>query len=296
MTTELPPSPSLTTQLQLVSRWTKDRLRFVRWGRASSDLIFSAFIRLRTLLRPLLSCRCLHTKGNGGVKGAIRWLTRQLPKFRFVARVDIASYYNSINHAVLEEILRRLPQIDNELKGLVSQFLQVPDRRQTGVGMVAGSCLSPLLGALYLLPLDQAMEPSATRGQIFYVRYMDDIIILAKTRHHLRSALRKMFAVLKILKLKIHSRQKRFIGKISKGFDFLGYWFQPERKLQPSAECLRRHRTRIRRLYEQGADSRRLRQYVDAWLRWLHAGLRYLVTPTSIQISNITSSTSPTPF
>ena len=186
MTTELPPSPSLTTQLQLVSRWTKDRLRFVRWGRASSDLIFSAFIRLRSLLRPLLSCR---------------WLARQLPKFRFVARVDIASYYNSINHAVL-----------------------------------------------------------------------------------------------KILKLKIHSRQKRFIGKISKGFDFLGYWFQPERKLQPSAECLRRHRTRIRRLYEQGADSRRLRQYVDAWLRWLHAGLRYLVTPTSCQPSNITTTIIPSRF
>jgi hypothetical protein len=71
---------------------------------------------------------------------------------------------------------------------------------------------------------------------------------------------------------------RRFIGRTSKGFDFLGYQVQPGRKLRPSATSLHRLTERARRLYEQGASIKRLRQYVTRWYRWLLGGLDDLVS------------------
>ena len=42
-------------------------------------------------------------------------------------------------------------------------------------------------------------------------------------------------------------------GKLSKGFDFLGYRVVPGRRLRSSAESKRRFAEKFRRLYEQGA-------------------------------------------
>ncbi len=63
-----------------------------------------------------------------------------------------------------------------------------------------------------------------------------------------------------------------------KGFDFLGYQIHPSRRLRPSVESLRRLVVRAGRLYEQGADIRRLWQYVTRWTRWLWSGLDGLVS------------------
>jgi hypothetical protein len=49
------------------------------------------------------------------------------------------------------------------------------------------------------------------------------------------------------------------------GFDFLGYWIHPSRRLRPSTESLHRLATRACRLYEQGAGHGWLRRYVTRW-------------------------------
>ncbi len=109
-------------------------------------------------------------------------------------------------------------------------------------------------------------------GRIFYRRYMDDIIILAKTRNLLRTAIRTVHRSLGPLMLRLHDKQKRHIGKTAGGFDFLGYRLHPDRLLRRSSESLRRLKERARRLYEQGASMTRLRLYVVMWWRWLLGG------------------------
>ena len=71
---------------------------------------------------------------------------------------------------------------------------------------------------------------------------------------------------------------KRCIGKLSNGFDFLGYRVVPGRRLRTSAEGRRRFTEKFRRLYEQGADNRRLWRYAERWCRWRRAGLDGLVS------------------
>ena len=211
-----------------------------------------------------------------GVKGTVRTLTGIAPEYRFVARFDVARYYDSMDHSVLLALLAR-EDPSERLFAIVSEYLARPDMRRTGRGMVAGGSLSPLLGALYLKPLDDAIERLVASGKIFYVRYMDDFVLLARTRWHLREAIATVYRVMKELKLCLH-REKRFVGKIGGGFSFLGYRVHPGRKLRPSTEGVRRMTTRFRRLYEQGATGTRLWEYVSRWTRWLWGGLDGLVS------------------
>jgi len=88
---------------------------------------------------------------------------------------------------------------------------------------------------------------------------MDDFVVLAKTRHQFRKAIKKVHAVMRQLKLTLHQEQKCFIGKTETGFDFLGYQVNPRQQLHPSAESIKRLTHRYRRLYEQGVSLERLR-------------------------------------
>ena len=59
--------------------------------------------------------------------------------------------------------------------------------------MIAGGCLSPLLAALMLTPLDQAMGAAGRSGGIGYIRYMDDFIVWTrqdKTRHSFKRVIK----------------------------------------------------------------------------------------------------------
>ncbi len=55
----------------------------------------------------------------------------------------------------------------------------------------------------------------------------DDMLVLAPTRWKLRQAVRVVNQALGALKLD-QAPDKTFIGRIEKGFDFLGYHFSPE--------------------------------------------------------------------
>ena len=145
----------------------------------------------------------------------------------------------------------------SQSRAIVKDYLRLPDRRQTGCSMTAGGSLSPLLAAVMLIPLDEAMNRLFRRYGLFYVRYMDDFVIMAQKRHQLRRAIKRVHEVLQRLGLRLHG-SKRLIGKLSKGFDFLGYRVVPGRRLRSSAESKRRFDEKFRRLYEQGASSMRL--------------------------------------
>ena len=61
-------------------------------------------------------------------------------------------------------------------------------------------------------------------------------------------------------------------GRIAKGFDFLGYSFEPK-GLSLAPKTLANFLDRITQLYEQGADVRRIGQYFGNWWRWVRTGV-----------------------
>lgn len=96
--------------------------------------------------------------------------------------------------------------------------------RDVSRGISLACPLSPLVAALFLKPLDDAMQGT----DIFYVRFMDDWIVIAPSRWKLRRAVKQVNEILEVLLLEKHP-DKTFIGKADRGFDFLGYHLGPHR-------------------------------------------------------------------
>ena len=221
-----------------------------------------------------ISNRCFHVKGRGGLKGAIRDVMANKEKYPFVFRTDIKSYYDSINH---EGILSKLKfhVKDKRILNLVWQYLnRTVDKNgifyHVKKGIPMGSPLSPLLGALYLHELDNKLEMPG----VFYIRYMDDILVMAAKRWKLKKAIRTINRELEKSGLEKHP-DKTYIGSIEKGFDFLGYHIGPA-ELRLAKKTIENFINRSLRLYEQGppvSRQRRLEAYITNWMRWANGGL-----------------------
>ena len=126
--------------------------------------------------------------------------------------------------------------------------------------------MSPLIGAIFLHKVDTEME----RLGLFYIRFMDDVLVLAPTRWRLRAAVKTVNRLLGALDLEKHP-DKTFMGRIERGFDFLGYHFTRAR-LSLATKTIQNFIEKASRLYEQesraGFASTALEMYVKRWVRW----------------------------
>jgi RNA-directed DNA polymerase len=120
------------------------------------------------------------------------------------------------------------------------------------------------LGAFYLPGPDLMVE----KLKVKYIRDMDDILILAPAKWPLRKAIRVLNKTFNKSGLEQHP-DKTLIGRIKRGFSFLGYFLKPG-TLSVAKKTIKQFKTRVARLYEQGADINRIRDYVKKWLKWVN--------------------------
>ena len=180
-----PPLGARPAGLVIRGLWPADGHRFARSSPAGRERIRSGAARLRTELAQQVSPHCAHVRGHGGVKRAVRFAHAACARLPFAARFDIRSYYESIDHRVLLDLLVQAGAT-LESRALVAQYLALPDARRSGRGLARGGSPSPLPAALYPTPLDRAMESLQPKG-VRSVRFVDDYVICAPTRHKLKT-------------------------------------------------------------------------------------------------------------
>jgi hypothetical protein len=235
---------------------------------ARDALVLRALARVLERVLPV-SCRCVHVRGHGGAKAAVHRASSRLRRLPFVLRTDVRGYYASVDPVKLVERLA-LYVADPEILRLVAALTARTSERgglfRDAGGLPLGCPLSPLLGAFFLHELDQRLEATG----LFFVRYMDDVLVLAPTRWKLRRAVRIVNATLAEVGL-AKAPDKTFIGRAERGFDFLGYQLVPGR-LAPSRAAVERFLERVAQLYEQDlgepCGSPRLDAYVRRWSGW----------------------------
>ena len=165
-------------------------------------------------------------------------------------RSDIKGYYDSIRFDVLMEIIESYV-LHPALLTLIRKALRRTETRGGNFydfydkGIPMGSPLSPLLGAIALIPLDKAI--GQLKG-VFYAHYMDDWVVLTASKTALRKVVKLTHGVLNALHFQLHP-SKTYIGKISHGFNFLGYYMD-DQKILPSKETIRSFHERSSALYE----------------------------------------------
>ena len=110
---------------------------------------------------------CYHVPGKDdekrGAKAAVRHICSRLAENQFVFRSDVKSYYASIDHAVLLDLVRQ-HIADPIVLDLVAQYLRITVDENclystVTIGISLGCPLSPVMAAIYLEPLDRALRP-----------------------------------------------------------------------------------------------------------------------------------------
>lgn len=190
-------------------------------------------------LNPLFDKRYISTSYGCRVGGGVQKATHKLKEFiraqpgtAYILKMDISKYFYRINHDVLMEILRRQIK-DKELLWLLKTIIysdhnfgvelgdhNFQGQRLSSVGMPIGNLSSQMFANLYLNEADQFAKH--VLHVPFYVRYMDDIVIVDTDKQKLRHYLQKMDEFLTDhLALKLNN--KTSIRTETQGVDFCGY-------------------------------------------------------------------------
>jgi hypothetical protein len=250
----------------------KDGHRLTRWTAIDAIVLKAISIVLTEPVQDHIDKRCYHIKGNGGVKGAINKVHDFIKGYQFVVKSDIADFYASMNHQIVMEHCKQVIK-DKSILMIIQQYLTRVeithgDYDLIKEGIVKGCPLSPLMGAIMLKFLDKIVP-----GDCAYARFMDDWLILTKTRGQLRRIIKKMHRVVKNLKFKL-ALDKTYIGRIKNGFDFLGYRFSKNGVIGLAQKTIDNYYNKIATLYEQHRTDHDISYYKRRWKSWALGGLK----------------------
>jgi len=181
----------------------------------------------------------------------MRCITRNGKIKAYGLKMDIKSFFPSIHKATLLELLKpKCKQLEHGAdvyklaevivnhdpvkcarpRGNRQDFNKVPKHKRLGAlgpeyGLPIGNLTSQFFGNVYLNALDQFVK--RTLGVRYYLRYVDDFIILNEDPTQLRVWEQRIREFLnKKLLLKAHENTK--ITLVSKGIDFVGYMIRPD--------------------------------------------------------------------
>ncbi len=146
----------------------------------------------------------------------------------YILKADIKHFFDSVNHEVLLDILKRKIK-DNRILWLTNIILKNFDDRIKG--MPIGNMTSQFFANVYLNELDYFIKRKLKAK--YYIRYVDDFVILHENKNVLETYKEKTTRYLKNLRLELH-QDKSKIFSLYRGVDLLGfrcfYYFKLLRK------------------------------------------------------------------
>ena len=144
----------------------------------------------------------------------------------FVLKCDIRKFFDSIDHNILLELIKRRMSDKNTI-WLINQIVRSFEKEKNK-GIPLGNVTSQLFANIYLNELDQFIKHKLKIK--YYLRYADDFVILGYDNNHLIELIPKISNFLKNnLELKLHPHKVE-IRKFSQGIDYLGYIILPHHK------------------------------------------------------------------
>lgn len=247
--------------MQVITAWHGQRT--VQWCADDALILKWAALCLAPLLPKHKVCR--HLKGHGGYQASVIATQNAIEsrQYQFAYRTDIKGYYEHFPKQRLWQWCQQ--HLDSPiLLNLLYQYIYYSVEQHgefftPELGICRGCALSPLIGGSYLYDLDCALN--AQRG-LFYERYMDDFLLLSPTRWSLKRAIADLQGSLALDGFTCHP-DKTQMGRIEKGFDWLGQWFTATETTRSPRSLARAEERKIEkeqrlRLYEQACVNRQV--------------------------------------
>ena len=177
---------------------------------------------------------CASVPGKGclfGKKTIQKWITklkRQHPGRKiYVLKLDIRKFFENVNRDVLLELLSRNIK-DSRFMDLLATIVDCPEVK----GLPLGFVTSQWLANIYLTFFDNFVKQNLKCK--YYIRYMDDVVILDVDKYHLHFIRSKIQIILEsVFRLKLKKNYQIFplagITLTGRPLDFIGYKFYHDR-------------------------------------------------------------------
>ena len=134
----------------------------------------------------------------------------------YISKMDVTKYFENINKKILLNILERKIK-DKHLMWLIKEILY---SQKKDVGLEIGNYTSQLFANIYLNEVDQYVKKEL--GIKYYFRYLDDSVLLVKSKEEAKYCLEKIKEFL-YYNLKLTLNKKTQIFKSKQGINFCGY-------------------------------------------------------------------------
>ncbi len=238
----------------VINEGTHNKVRRIRKPRFKYDqIIHHCVIQvLRPIFeKPMYEYSCGSIPGRGshyGKKRIEKWLKKDIRNTKYVFKMDIKHFYDSIDQEVLKTMLQSVIH-DWKTLELLYEIIGGCDK-----GLPLGNYTSQWFANFMLTPLDHYIKEEL--GAKYYMRYMDDIVIFGpnkKELHKIHKAIELYLRDNYHLRIKENWQVFRFEYK-GKGrpLDFMGFKFYRNRttlrrsiyfRILKKARAMKRHTT-----------------------------------------------------
>lgn len=150
-----------------------------------------------------------------------KWIRNQDKHFKYILKMDVRKYFDSIPHDILKRKLAKLIH-DQRFLELLFEIIDTTD-----VGIPIGFFTSQWFANWYLTDLDHYIKEKL--GAKYYVRYMDDMVIAGSNKrrlHEFRDLISEYLETKLGLQMKDNWQVYRFnYGDRGRDLDFMGFRF-----------------------------------------------------------------------
>ena len=171
------------------------------------------------------NCACQKNKGTNFARNVTKSFLRKFYINNgksikgYVAHIDIKSYYKSMHHSLAKDVFARY--VTKDISIMANKVL---DSQYSGdVGFNPGSQMVQIAGIAVLNDLDHYCKEKLHLK--YYLRYMDDFIIIHENHDYLNYCIKAIEYKLSDLGFRIHPI-KTHISPLNQGFLFLGFTFK----------------------------------------------------------------------
>lgn len=180
----------------------------------------------------------------------------------YIVKCDIKGFFNNIDKDILYDILKKFIK-DEKLLELTYEFIYNDGEV---VGLPIGNYTSQFFANIYMNELDQYVKNVLKIK--YYVRYMDDFIMLVRTKEEAKKILNNITRyVSSKLHLELNNKSRYYPNKM--GLDFCGFRIYESYRLlrKRSIKKIKRKVRKWNALYEKGLLD--LDKTILEWNSWL---------------------------
>lgn len=174
-------------------------------------------------------------------------------EFTHFIKLDVTNFYPSINHDVLEAVLKRRirkKEIHHLIRAAIeSPTVAYPDRSKANEtsGVPQGLSISNILAEIYLSKFDKWVTKN---GSVKYFRYVDDVLVLTNGNPEelFEEVSARLFTEYCLKVHPLNTAGKSMLGQITDHFNFLGYDFK-DMKASIKLDSIRRLESSLAKIF-----------------------------------------------